>query len=1288
MLDKNDDKRGLARFYEERFRSDAWSLIDYFDADIASAAADSGIRWSAIRNSITLDNQKTRPKGHAAVTDKAHRGKVMSWGDLKRADDFKFPFFTFTNNNPAIGTSTWSGFSALLELYRAEGNTVASPKHEAWLKKQADQRAKREAAHKAAEEKARQAEARIQGERLAYESAWHCGGRHAFQYESRDKIRDGFVELIGDEDGSAPYLVAKGISDIASRFQMKRMRDSHGYFTAVPLFNIDGMFLGLQRLYADKKLQGTGVKMDAAHCIIGDLKSADMVYAAEGFATGASVWLAEHEAGNSVAVIVTFNVDNLKKVITAYSKRFPDLQIRNAVDNDQWKPVAGNAGVLAALELARDCNSPALVPNFDALGAEAIAKFKADKKGPTDWNDYHLAFGLKATGKALRARATMFKPYKDWFAYCLQRLQFSGVTAEKAARAAINAGMLLVPIKHSGEEILELVKAHLPKGPKIDWPKLRSFCQWLAKQKITQAAELRSFSPATLTKANIQHVRVEGVRQVHGNYDIPAHLVHLIESIEGCIILRAPMGSGKTEKVIAPLIRDAAKGAYVAHRVSLLDDAAARLNRVTDSQGKAIRDRDGNYKTDGLVHHYKQVRAEYMRDVSHLACCVNSITASKFYNADERSWFTTVDTLCIDEAGQVISHVASGPVDGRVRVYDALIEAVRDAKRVLLCDADANDNVVEFCELARPGEQITIIEVTGSSDHIRVDHCDDETVWQVALDWISSGKRVLVANDSVERCKTLAAVVEERQAEGEIKPVRMLVVHQGNKGEPEVAAFLQDPDGEAVKYDVLIYSPAISSGVSMTFGGVAHFDHHVGIFSGQTVSPSDAIQMLRRDRTARHYLVGLGHASGQRATDREALYRGMLEADEQTFGFDEDAGEARFVRKKTAFDVTYLASVTSENRARNDFANNFLLMLISEGYQVQRASLKNEERTQASRANRELGAALVFDKRMTLINSVETPDEETFVRLNRQEVRSERESAQIDRFHMANQLGVDEPTEDDVAFYDDRGISRVVAMELLQSTEEQAKAFDQAQEKARVVVTQKRYKSAARAFLVKTFDTLGLDRFTGEGSFTVDQCRQVLAAIRADQASLNLYNALKLGRNLPSLTAKACATTVVKSIIERLGTSVHKRKTNGRNVFEIDADKWQVIMAYVEQRAAIGVHSLATHETAEPYEPKALEEPADAAPAPADAPQGTHALDRDTLQGGVKASDEKYPLNMAEKIYAVASRCSKPLGLPLAQVVGALRRDIVESWIVPGADEWRIGYDLESAARMMKKAAL
>ncbi|HGK6498986.1 TPA: plasmid replication protein, CyRepA1 family [Pseudomonas aeruginosa] len=1285
MQNTKDDASALARFYAERFRSDPWSLIDFFDADIADVAASVGIRWSAIRNEIGLRGDKARPKGKDGVTDKIHRGKVMAWGDTKRADDFDYPFFTFNNNNPAYGHATWSGLAALAELYKREGGTVVSERHQQWLARQEEQRAKREAAQREAEQRRAAAEARIHRERLAYEAAWHCGGRHEFEHEVGGKIRKGFVEVIGEEDGSAPYLQAKRIGAIASRFKMQRMRDSHGEFTAVPLFNISGAFLGLQRLYADKKLQGTGVKMDGAHCILGDLENAVRRYSVEGFATGASVYLAELEAGNEVAVVVTFNVDNLGKVLRLYAKHYPAWRFHNAADNDQWKPQAGNAGVLAGIELHRDLQHPAIVPNFAAspelfgcsaqqiaelraqnrapvigFSGEELAAFKAARKGPTDWNDYHVAFGLEATAKALRARDNVVRAEKDFFDYALQRLSYSGVTAEKAAKSAISAGMLLSPIKYTYKDVRDRVLACIPKAAGVDTFKIRRFAHWLAKQKLEQAHALRSFTPATLAKAHVQHLRLEGIRSdKHDSILLPQHLADLVESLEGMIIVRAPMGSGKTDDLIKPIMQAAPKAAYIAHRVSLLDDAAARLN----------------------IQHYQQVSAAWMRDVSHLACCVNSLTHPKFYNTDERSWFTTVDTLCIDEASQVISHTATGPVDGRVRVFDELLDAVASARRVLLCDADANDSVVEFCELARPGQTITIIEVAGKHDHIRIDHTDDETAWQVACDWICAGKKVLVANDSAESAKKLAAFVEDRVKAGEVKPVRMLLVHADSKADPDVEAFLRNPNEEAVKYDALIYSPAISSGVSMK---IKHFEHHVGLFSGNTVSPSDAIQMLRRDRSARRYLVGIGHSSAQRPTDPAAIYRGLMQLDEVTFDFEQDGDEVRFVRKKTAFDHLYLTTVTGENKARNDFANNLLLMLAAEGYQVERADLDNPERTQESRSNRKYAGEIVFAKRMDLLTSVEVPDDDTFARLNRQEVRSETESAQVDRYHLAHQLGVDEPTPDDVAFYDDRGIAKVVALELVQADEAQAKAYDQAQRKARVVLTQHRYKTATRAFLVKVFEILGVDRFTGAGEFTSEQCRAVLATITESQAALDAYNALKVGRFIPSLSAKVCATTVVKSMLERFGLTVLKRKTNGAALFSIDADKWSFVMAYVLRRQSLGVHSLTTHESASDYTPKLSPEALEEQPQPAQdaAPSG-----RDTLHCEGVSTEGKYPLAVTSQLLALASRCYRPSGISLARLVGALEPEVVKDFVTGRHSDMSIKRTLAFAEKLLRAPA-
>lgn len=1273
-MTKAPSKNGLGNFYRERFNADPFALVDYFFDEISSAAAEVSLKWSSIAHQIQFNGDRLKQYAGTVkieAIDKKYRGKLMAWGELKTAPStaelasFDYPFLTFSNN--ALGSSTWSGLGALAELYKREGGRLADEGHEKWKAQQEAKRAAREAKRIADEQRAKERAERVHLERLAYERAWHTGERGTFTFETkRGQLREGFVEVIGAEDGTAPYLVKKQIGAIASRFKMLRMRDSHGEFTAVPMYAIDGTFRGLQRLYEGLKLQGTGVDMDGAHCVIGNLETAERRYTVEGFATGASVYLAELEAGKAdeVAVVVTFNVDNLLKVLRAYAKRYPAWRFHNAADNDQWT-AAGNAGVLAALEAHRDLQHPGIVPSFEECGAEDLAKFKADRKGPTDWNDYAVRFGLKATAKALRARDSVLRAEKDWFDYSLQRLAFCGhVNGERQALQAVTAGMMLSPIKFSGRQVVDLVLRAIPAN--VDNAvrfKVRSRALWLAKIKLKEAAQLRGFSSEALARPGVQHLKIEGVVAEHGGLELPPHLAGLIESLEGVIIVRAPMGSGKTEKLIAPLMKASSRAGYIAHRISLMDDAAARLQ----------------------VEHYKQLTAWQIPYVSHMVCCVNSLTRPMFYNGDERNWFTTLETLCIDEASQVLRHVATGPVDGRVKVMETLVDAVASCKRVLLCDADANDSLIEFCQLARPGQQVTVLEVEGPGAGIVVQHAEFESMWQLALEQIGKGKRVLVANDSAESAKKMAAILEEYAAEGRMPAKRVLLVHADSKADPNVEAFLCNPNAEAPKYDVLLYSPAISSGVSMK---TPHFDCHFGLFSGGSVSPSDAVQMLRRDRTARHYFLGIGHTSAQRETDREAIWRGLLKSDEIAFELELEETPEHIIqrRRKTAFDQLYLTAVTTENKARNNFANNLLLMLVADGYKVEALDVSDlgyyaDDLVKAARKNRKRGGELVFDKRMTLIESVDTPTEEQFLKLNRQEVRSETETAQIDRYHIETQLGVDEITADDVAFYDDRGISKVVAFELLQATPEQARAYDKAQAKARVTLTLHRWKTPTQALLARVFEILGIDRHTGEGEFNAAQCRQVLELLTSSQEQLDHYNALKLGRYIPSTSTKLCPTTLVKTILDRLGLATQKRKTNGQVLHAVNPDNWTFVTAYVHKRAAKNIHSLTTHEHEGAHQPRlALEESA-----PAQATSGAAFGESDTLQDGDIAQSEKYPLGTLERIYAAASRLTPSLGISLTRLVGALAPDLVDQLAKEGAERSRsLGFTLAYAAKLLR----
>jgi hypothetical protein len=153
----------------------------------------------------------------------------------------------------------------------------------------------------------------------------------------------------------------------------------------------------------------------------------------------------------------------------------------------------------------------------------------------------------------------------------------------------------------------------------------------------------------------------------------------------------------------------------------------------------------------------------------------------------------------------------------------------------------------------------------------------------------------------------------------------------------------------------------------------------------------------------------------------------------------------------------------------------------------------------------------------------------------------------------------------------------------------------------------------------------------------------------------------------------------VKSILDRLGLTTKKRKTNGQNLYQLNMDNWHFVMGYLQRRAARNVHSLAAHEHETTHQPLLAPEE------PADAPAYVFAESRDTLHCEGVSTDEKYPLEVIERICAVASLCELPPGISVARLVGALSPDLVNQVTGPNADMAAAKWTLDYAARLLSQ---
>lgn len=146
-----------------------------------------------------------------------------------------------------------------------------------------------------------------------------------------------------------PYLKRKGVY----AYGLKAFKDS----LLVPVQDLAGTIHGLQFIHPDgsKKFK-TGTDKTGHFYKIGTSKDKTIIIC-EGYATGASI----HEATGH-AIIIAFDAGNLKPAALAIRKKYPDMKIIIAADDDH--ATGGNPGLTKATEAARIVGGLLAAPVF------------------------------------------------------------------------------------------------------------------------------------------------------------------------------------------------------------------------------------------------------------------------------------------------------------------------------------------------------------------------------------------------------------------------------------------------------------------------------------------------------------------------------------------------------------------------------------------------------------------------------------------------------------------------------------------------------------------------------------------------------------------------------------------------------------------------------------------------------------------------------------------------------------------------------------------------------------
>ena len=456
------------------------------------------------------------------------------------------------------------------------------------------------------------------------------------------------------------------------------------------------------------------------------------------------------------------------------------------------------------------------------------------------------------------------------------------------------------------------------------------------------------------------------------------------ELMPGVIILKAPHGVGKTKDVgtlfAAEAKADGEKFVATCHRISLVDELGKRL---------------------GLDSYHDRATERG------LAVCVNSIIAPEL-----KDYCATAENVFIDEFSQVLNQIVGDTVEDKEQLYAQFKKMVRNARRLIISDADLSDRDIAWLTYCRPDEVFCIYEIKPDNSALHATFQQGKKAADVAMGAIISdldaGKHLIVATDSRKKAAKLEELIAKERPE-----VRFLSVHKENADGERQREFTKDPNGQCVEYDLVIHSPTISSGISIE---VDHFDRGYGLFYG-VVAPSDAIQMMRRARTLKHWHLAFDMNPPRENEDGASRTFGR-ELARKDFDISIDTSELE--RLKDHVDGW-------KAKGCNNFARNVLYLLEISGFHIERLATDDEDYEDASIKSADAAAIAKWIEGILDARDIVKHE---YDELKRSKLTPAK-AAEIERFKIKRALKLDSLTTADVEFYDyGRGIKRLKNFEL------------------------------------------------------------------------------------------------------------------------------------------------------------------------------------------------------------------------------------------------------------------
>lgn len=361
--------------------------------------------------------------------------------------------------------------------------------------------------------------------------------------------------------------------------------------------------------------------------------------------------------------------------------------------------------------------------------------------------------------------------------------------------------------------------------------------------------------------------------------------------------------------------------------------------------------------------------------------------------------------LGIDEFEQTRAHNAGEAVlDGRVEsrglithnTNNTLLSAIHNGS-ALIMDAQMSEHAIN--DVAKlTGKKIILSRSNQPKRKRKLTlHRNHEQSLKCAQRLFSAGGRIVMFADMSHSAQKddLSGLIPSMLS---VRPgAKVLMIDREYVNKPENAEALKNINATIESHDLVIISPAINSGFSITTDQV----DAVFVLASGTVLPTEFVQTLGRFRAMGEVHVSFEIVYRPRPTRPHDVLRTLAHVELLANGYSDAAVEHLFAQPGVEQVCTQIAR---DNKMREHYENRALIMARMEGFEMVRAEEEKLEKTnkETGRQNLHDGQLVSEDERAEQVMGCDRINKQQAKELGQKSSRTWGEEIQLENYKMRN----------------------------------------------------------------------------------------------------------------------------------------------------------------------------------------------------------------------------------------------------------------------------------------------